>query len=280
MRKNLLEFLFGPAAVRESSHTLGEDVVKLFEEAADEETEQMVANKKPLAAALKDIGISNEVVEGPQWCEIHCDDEAEYRKHVALLRDPDNMHKLAERGWVFALCGDQAMSNEPPSFKIGFIELKMLDLPGNKQDAESLETVIKNAQKFATTPLDREDDDLNPVETDKKSSDDNQKGVGKPKDGADPKGKIKDSLTAKDLARRLLDDDGLTSQPKVQEMTSASAVPAVEAPMGVPARKRSKQKAEPELKCPKCGASSKEHHISRAFGHKLNKCWNCHTAFD
>lgn len=231
MRNNLLEFLFGPAAVRESSQTLGEDVVKLFEEAADEETEQMVANKKPLAAALKDIGISNEVVEGPQWCEIHCDDEAQYREHVKLLHDPDNMHKLAERGWVFALCGDQAMSNEPPGFKIGFIELKMLDMPANKQDAESLETVIKNAQKFATTPLDREDDDLNPVETDKKPSDQKQKGVGKPKDGADPKGKIKDSLTAKDLARRLLDDGNL------QEMTGCSAIPAIEAPMGVPARK-------------------------------------------
>ena len=117
MRKNLLEFLFGPAAVRESSKTLGEDVVKLFEEAADAETEQMVANKKPLAAALKDIGISNEVIEGPQACEINCDDEDQYREHVRLLSDPDNMHKLAEKGWVFAVLGDVAMSNEPPGFK-------------------------------------------------------------------------------------------------------------------------------------------------------------------
>jgi len=230
MRKNLLEFLFGPAAVRESSHTLGEDVVKLFEEAADAETEQMVANKKPLAAALKDIGISNEVIEGPQWCEIHCDDESQYREHVRLLSDPDNMHKLAEKGWVFALCGDQAMSNEPPAFKIGFIELNTLGMPENSDKVPSLDKVMKDAQKFATTPLDR-DDDLNPVETDDKSSDDNQKGVGKATDGEKPKGKIKDSLTAKDLARRLLDEDNLS------EMTGASAIPAVEAPMGVPARK-------------------------------------------
>ena len=230
MRRNLLEFLFGPSAVRESSHTLGEDVVKLFEEAADEETEQMVANKKPLASALKDIGISNEVIEGPQWCEIHCDDEAQYREHVALLRDPDAMHKLAERGWVFALCGDQAMSNETPDLKIGFIELHMLDLPDNKQDVKSLETVLKNAQKFAATPMDR-DDELNPVDNDLKPSKDNQKGVGKAKDGAYPKGKIKDSLTASNLAQRLLDDDNL------QEMTSCSAIPAIESPMGTPARK-------------------------------------------
>lgn len=242
MRKNLLEFLFGPAAVRESSHTLGEDVVKLFEEAADAETEQMVANKKPLAAALKDIGISNEVHEGPQWCEIHCDDEAQYREHMAMLRDPDAMHKLAEKGWVMAQCGDQAMSNEPPAFKIGFIELNMLGMPDNTKDAESLETVIKNAQKFATTPLDREDE-LNPVETDIKPSDDRQKGVGKPKDGEDPKGKPKgtsESLTAKNLARRMLDEDDLS------EMTACSAIPAVEKPMGTmkpvgtPSRARSR----------------------------------------
>lgn len=230
MRKNLLEFLFGPAAVRESSHTLGEDVVKLFEEAADAETEQMVANKKPLAAALKDIGISNKVEEGPQSAVIYCDNELQHREHMALLRQPDNMHKLAERGWVMAQCGDQAMSNEPPDFKIGFVELNMLDMPSNTQDAESLETVIKNAQKFATTPLDR-DDELNPVETDIKPGKNGQKGVGKAKDGEQPKGKIKDSLTAKQLASRLLDENNL------DEMTSCSAVPAIEAPMGVPARK-------------------------------------------
>lgn len=235
MRKNLLEFLFGPAAARESSATLGEEVVKLFEEAAGEETEQMVANKKPLAAALKDIGISAEVIEGPQWCEIKCDDEAEYREHMALLRDPEAMHKLAEKGWVMAQRGDQGMSNEPPDFSIGFIELNMLDMPDNKQDVPSLDNVLKNAQKFATTPMDR-DDDLNPVETDDKTSDDNEKGVGKAKDGAQPEGKPKgssksESLTAKALASRMLDEDDL------REMTGASAIPAVEAPMGVPARK-------------------------------------------
>lgn len=270
MRKNLLEFLFGPAAVLESSQSLGEDVVKLFEEAAEAETEQMVANKKPLAAALKDMGISNAVVEGPQWCEIHCDDEAQYREHVKLLVDPDNMHKLAEKGWVFALCGDQAMSNEPPGFKIGFIELNMLGMPENKAKADSLETVLKNAQKFATTPLER-DDDLNPVETDDKGSKDNQKGVGKAKDGADPEGKPKgaskksESLTAKALASRMLDEDevkcpecGSTSithrekgtattgakftcnackfawKAPISEATTCSAIPTTTASMGAP----------------------------------------------
>lgn len=230
MRKNLLEFLFGEAAVQQSSTTLGEEVVRLFEEAAGEETEQMIANKKPLAAALKDIGITAEVEEGPEWCEIRCEDECEYREYMEKLRDPDAMHKLAEKGWVMAQCGDQHMSNEAPCLKIGFIELKMLDMPDNKQDVPDLNNVLKNAQKFATTPMDR-DDDLNPVETDDKTSDDNQKGVGKAKDGADPEGKPKgstksESATAKDLAKRMLDEDDLS------EMTGAGAIPAIEKPIG------------------------------------------------
>lgn len=225
MRKNLLEFLYGPAIARESSQNLGEAVLHLFEEAENAETEQMVANKKPLATALKSIGISNEVCDGPQCCEIHCEDEQQYREHLRLLADPDHMHKLAELGWVAAKCGDQAMSNEPADFKIGFIELAMLGMPDNKQDGESLETVIKNARKFATEPMDREDK-LNPVETDKKPSDDGQKGIGKAKDGADPEGKPKgatksESLTAKALANQML------------EMTACAAIPAVEKPMGV-----------------------------------------------
>lgn len=230
MRGNLLEFLFGPAAARQSSQNLGEDVVKLFEEAAEEETEQMVANKKPLATALKAIGITNEVIEGPQACEIQCDNGDQYREHVRLLSNPDNMHKLAELGWVFAVLGDVAMSNEPPGFKIGFIELNMLGMPDNSSKVPSLDKVMKDAQAFATTPLDREDDKLNPVETDIKPSDDKQKGVGKPTDGEKPKGKIKDSLSARDLARRMLDEEGL------QEMTGVSAIPAVEAPLGMPSR--------------------------------------------
>lgn len=232
MRKNLLEFLFGAPTLK-SNQNLGEEVIKLFEEADNAEIEQMVANKKPLATALKAIGISNEVTEGPNWCEIRCEDGDQYRNHCRLLADADNMHKLAELGWVAAKCGDQAMNNELPEYKLGFIELNMLEQnPKNTQDTESQETIIKNAQKFSATPLDR-DDKLNPVDNDKKvkPSDDHQKGVGKPKDGDKPEGKIKDSLTAKGLADSILEDTDL------QEMTSCSSIPPVESPMGVHARK-------------------------------------------
>lgn len=238
MRKNLLEFLFGASAVRESQ-TLGEDVVRLFEEAADEETEAMVADKAPLAAALKSIGVSATVKPEPQAAEIECADEQEFREYMALLRDPDNMHKLAQKGWVVAQIGDEAMGNEPPSFKIGFIEIATAETsdkgPVHTEDTTdpNLEKVLKDGQKFAATEMPH-DDDMNPVEFDDKGSKDGQKGVGKATDGKAPEGKPKGSTkqteskrgkTAKEVTEHLL------------EMTTASAIPALEAPMAVPDRK-------------------------------------------
>lgn len=233
MRKNLLEFLFGESAVRES-RTLGEDVVRLFEEAADEETEQMVANKKPLSTALKALGITDEIIAGPQSAELHCDSEEDYRDYMKLLRDPDNMHRLAEMGWVVAQCGDQAMSNEPAAFKIGFIEIYTPET-SDAEKAPDLEKVLKDAQKFAASEVDH-DDDLNPVEFDDKTSNDRKKGVGDPKDGADPEGKPKGSAKKTESvdARKVAED--------LLEMTSASAIPAVEAPMSMPARSRFRKK--------------------------------------
>jgi hypothetical protein len=206
MRKNLLEFLFGPAAVRQTNEALGESIVKLFEDAAEEEMEQTAASKKPLVAALKSIGIDKEVGDADECYEIHCDCDAEYHELVAKLRTPEAMHKLAEQGWIMSQRGDQAMSNEVPDLKIGFIELGILDTPDNKKDAESLEKVVKDAQKFATTPVEH-DDELNPVTYDTKGSSDGQKGVGKPKDGDKPEGKpkgVKESARA--LAKRMLDE--------------------------------------------------------------------------
>lgn len=257
MRKNLLEFLYGPVTAHTSPQQVGEAVLKLFEDAASEEKDQLVANKKPLTAALKSFGISNEVKSCDQWCEIICDDEAQYREYMALLSDADNMHKLAELGWVAAKCGDQAMSNEKPEMKIGFIELSMLGDASTKEDGGSLETILKKAQEFATTPLDR-DDELNPVENDDKSSDDNQKGIGKPKDGSDPKGKPKgtsEGLAIKRALRRWQQEskkgiapaelaDRVLGEKHLHEMTGCAAIPAVEAPLGVPARNRFRKKQQ------------------------------------
>jgi len=184
-----MQFLFGANAVSESSRTLGADVVKLFEEAAEEETDQLAANKKPLATALKAVGISAKVND---CCEIVLDDGGEYKEYMAKLTDPDNMHKLAELGWVVAAGGDAGMSNEAPDYKIGFVELTTVET-GDSDKAPELEKVLKDAQKFSATAVDRDDDSESPIENDVKGSDDKQKGVGKPADGKKPEGKPKGS---------------------------------------------------------------------------------------
>jgi len=238
MRKDFLSFLFGTDVVINSSPSLGESVIRMFEEAADSETEQMVANKKPLADALRAVGITAKVEECPQACALHCETAEDYRNYVALLSDPENIHKLAELGWVAEKCGDQAMSAEAPDFKISFIELGAQDTPENSQSKEKVGSIVKKAREFATEPMDR-DDKLNPVETEHKPSSDKQKGVGEPKDGAQPKGSLKDSLTAKELARQMLEGHSIS------EMTGCAAIPAIEKPIGVAAnRLRKKKKAD------------------------------------
>jgi hypothetical protein len=106
------------------------------------------------------------------------------------------MHRLAEMGWVVTQPGDDAMTSEPANYRIRFLEITTVDAedrePKAGYDDKNREEVIKKAQEFASTPMDREDE-LNPVETDIEGSDDNQKGIGKEKDGEQPEGKPKGS---------------------------------------------------------------------------------------
>lgn len=203
MRTNLLEYLFGKTVIREEAE-LGEQIVRLFEEADEAEGIELVANKKPLADALKTMGIDEPVELGAQWAEIHCDDDAEYHEYIRALSDPDNMHKLAEMGWVMARCGDIAMSNEQPDYKIGFIEIETAESGEADKPDEKVKSIIKKGQEFATTPVEQ-DDDLNPVEREQGKPDaklsGKTTGVGKPKDGADPEGKPKGSTKDESLLR-------------------------------------------------------------------------------
>jgi hypothetical protein len=226
MRKNLLEFLFGDAVIRESTQSLGEQVLKLFEEAADEETEEMVANKQPLVTALKSLGVTGSVEAGPESAHIITDDPAVYREWTNLLFDPENLHKLAEKGWVPAKCGDQAMTFEPAEMKIGFIELNVLPSMPHNDKVPDAEKLRKDAQAFASKEPPH--DDMNPVEFDDKTSKDNQKGVGKAADGKDPEGTPKGS-------KKTSESKGKSAQQvadQLLEMTGTGAIPAQEAPMG------------------------------------------------
>jgi len=260
MRKNLLEFLFGEEVVPRGNDNLGEDIVKMFEEADELEAVEMVASKKPLADALSSIGIHSTVEPSYQMAEVRFTDGNEYREALRLLSEPENVHKLAELGWVATRGdGDIAMSNEPAEYKLNFVEISVASAEAdNKDKAPDLEKVLKQGQEFAVKPVDR-DDEMNPVDntrTDKKGSKD--AGVGKAKDGEAPEGKPKGSTKkteskAHALANKILEapdvsecelgstrkqapffrtDKNLGKKKKVTETgTMAAAVAPVESPM-------------------------------------------------
>jgi hypothetical protein len=208
MRANLFEFLFGEAVVQETNEqALGEQIVKLFEDADEVEGIEMVANKKPLAAALKSMGISASVDAEAQECDLTCDNEADYREYCRILGTAEAMHKLAEMGWVMARCGDIAMSNEKPCYRIGFIEIQTAETTDGDKPVDA-EKIRKDAQKDASAKFKR-DDELNPVELEDPSKGSKDAGIGKPKDGADPEGKPKGStgkVKESSSASQLVDD--------------------------------------------------------------------------
>jgi hypothetical protein len=237
-----MEFLFGKTIMRESAE-LGEQIVKLFEEADEVEGTEMVANKKSLASALQAMGIpstegnsSVKVNAGFQSATLTFDDDAAYRECLSTLSSPDNIHKLAEMGWVMTHCGDQAMANEKPEFKVGFIEIATAQTGEADKPDEKIKAIIKKAQEFATEPMDNDTGESNPVERETGKPDvklsGKTKGIGKTADGANPEGKPKGSTgKVKESAQARV--DRILSNPPLQEMTSASGIPPVESPMGL-----------------------------------------------
>lgn len=208
MKKNLMEYLFGVSQQEsEIESILDEDFAALLEQADAEEGEQMAASKTPLVDALKSVGITaGELHEDPAGFCFYTSDREEYISAINALTDPDTMHKLAVKGWVATKCGDQAMSQEEPEYKIRFLEISTAE-GSDKDKGEDQEAILKKAQEFASTEVDR-DDEMNPVEQLPSKMGPKDKGVGKTTDGADPKGNIKDSLTAKDLVASMLEDCG------------------------------------------------------------------------
>jgi hypothetical protein len=212
MKKNLLEFLYGVSQQEAEVDTvLDEEFAALLEQADKEEAEAMKAEKSPLSAALKSIGITGEALhDDPEGFALITDDRATYLEACAKLADPDAMHTLAVKGWVASNCGDQAMSNEAPEYKIRFLEITTTEGDGesNTEKGGSESSIIKQGREFATEEPDH-DDELNPVDHDAPEGNKLKKvKVGKPTDGAKPKGEIKDSLSAADIVNDMLEDCG------------------------------------------------------------------------
>jgi hypothetical protein len=208
MKNGLLEFLYGASQRREEvDEIIDSDFVRIFEEAAEKEGQELAANKSSLVDALKGVGITpGEIKEESGYQCFETDDQNEYLGACRVLNDPDTMHKLAEKGWVAEKCGDVAMSQEKPCFKIKFLDIAVAETSDSDKGPDQ-EEILKKAQEFASAEVDT-DDPMNPVEHPSDKMGGGRKGVGDPSDGEKPKGTIKDSLEAQGIVDGLLDEGG------------------------------------------------------------------------
>lgn len=150
----LFQFLYGESQVREEIDGLPEDMIAVFEDL--EHQEALEPKKEPLSNALKEIGVDvSDLQVDPEGFVAVTSDEAKYTSAIQALVQPDNIHKLAELGWVFADCGDDAPTDAEPHFRIRFLSLDVAEL-SDKDKAGKLEKVFKDAHDFLNEPLDRE----------------------------------------------------------------------------------------------------------------------------
>lgn len=206
-KKDLLSFLFFESADAESGRgklDIAENLDQLFETVAELEKGELESKKTPLAKALGEFGISDTDLQlDPEGFLIVTDNHQAYTDMMTVLGSADAMHKLAEMGWVVTKPGDVAMTNEPAQYHIRFLEITTVDQndrePKPGYDDKNREEVIKKAQEFATTPMDRKDDDLNPVEQEDGKMGKKDAGVGKAKDGEEPEKSIHDALARGDI---------------------------------------------------------------------------------
>lgn len=213
-KNDLLSFLFGESVEIEAAEgdrrelDIAENLERLFEVAAETELGELEAKKTPLAKALAEFGIKDaesDLQLDTEGFVLATDNHDRYVDAMTVLGSAEAMHKLAEMGWVVTKPGDPAMTNEPPDYRIRFLEITTVDTEDREPKAGTYDTgnredVIKKAQKFATTPMDR-DDELNPVENDDGKMGKKDTGVGKAKEGEDPEKAIHDALMSGDPDR-------------------------------------------------------------------------------
>jgi hypothetical protein len=223
MKTNLLEFLYGVSQQQSEIDLLEQDFAELLEKADEAEAESLAIDKAPLTAALKSIGINGSgLQEDPEGFVLITDDREQYVAAVTLLSDPDAMHALAKKGWVAFKCGDQAMSNEAPEYKLRFMEIDTVETSDEEKADEDNSEIMKQAREFATE--EPEQDDENPVDHDAPEGNSLAKvKIGKTTDGKQPEGTVKDS--AESIVADLLEAEPL-KQPKQGGKTPHAFKPA------------------------------------------------------
>lgn len=194
--QNILEFLFKTSQV---DGLIDNDLAAMLE-SCDEDTESKTSSS--LESALKSIGIDAEVECCGAGCKITASDRNDFADLKTVLTDADCMHSLAAKGWVAAPAGDTSLANGEPSFEIHFVSIDTAECGDKDKPSEDCEAILKKAREFAMTKTDQSE--TNPVEHDTSTGNDLSKvKVGKPADGKQPEGSIKDS--AESIVQQYID---------------------------------------------------------------------------
>ena len=128
----------------------GEALERLF--ARLEEADSIPVDRKPLAKALKALGLSLDVDKDATGLVACFDDEDSYSDAVTILSDPMNLATLVGSGWVASFGGDVTQTREQtPSYRIFFIEVAET-AQSTADSPENLEKAVKKGRKNATTP--------------------------------------------------------------------------------------------------------------------------------
>lgn len=214
--KSLLAYLFEDSQAEMELDETRAAIEHVLEQA--EQQEPIQAERTPLVKALRALPLDfadTDLEYDPEGFSLSCAEERTYRHAVTLLMEPDAMERLARLGWVVTRCGDRAMSNEAPEFRIRFLEITTCDANDDSSwpapNPDLIKQAIKKGREFATEPFDR--DDANPVEDDE-ATDQQQAGVSQAKSGSDPEGKPK---TGKSRSEAVNLANSLLSAPPLDE---------------------------------------------------------------
>ena len=169
MKNNILDFLFGESQRDEELAAIVESIgdIDIDTDKTDDKVEH-----KPLAKALKDIGIDAEGLElDARGMVLPFSDRRSYEAAHAILSEPDSMHNLMHKGWIASFASDDALTTETPHYRIKFMELASADeesaepvLLTHKRSLEKTADLIKQSREIETTAQGR-DDENNPVES-------------------------------------------------------------------------------------------------------------------
>ena len=157
--KDLLKFLFDDSQQQADLEDLASEIPAIFEDIG--KIEGLQIKSAPLVKALKelDLEVKDSDVEadccGLNWT---LDSDCGYLKAKEALLRPENMHVLAELGWIALPAGDVKGTTEEAKYKIKFLQIYEPEM-GDADKADDFEKMMKAAQELGDAhPADGQED--------------------------------------------------------------------------------------------------------------------------